>query len=216
MTTASAIIPAYNADRYIRQCLESVRGQTRPPDQIVVVDDGSTDRTLDSVRSFGARVEIIRLSHAGIPATRNAGLRRATGTFIAFLDADDMWQPEKLEIQLDVLAKTGAEIAVGRMQMIHDDGATLRPLLYPWHGYYLGASLIHRDVFDRIGVFDESQPTAEDLDWFLRAKESGASMVMHDDIVLHYRRHNSNISSDREARYRFVAMALKKSIDRRR
>ncbi|MGD0781137.1 MAG: glycosyltransferase family 2 protein [Dehalococcoidales bacterium] len=100
----SAIIPTYNSAHLLTRALESTIGQTYQNVEIIVVDDGSTDNTEDIVRNYGKRVKYRRLPHAGLPAVpRNAGLQLAQGEYIAFLDADDAWQPEKLEKQVEVI-----------------------------------------------------------------------------------------------------------------
>src|SRR5919204_5434173 len=97
----SVIVRSYNRAAYLAQALESVLGQTRPPDQVLVVDDGSTDATLALLDTYRASVEVIALPHSGNPArVLNAGLEAATGDIVALLDSDDVWLPYKLERQL--------------------------------------------------------------------------------------------------------------------
>lgn len=102
----SVVIPAYQASRTLGRALESVRAQTRPADEVVVVDDGSRDgdELAAVAASFGPSVRLIRQDNAGAAAARNAGIDAASGDLIAFLDADDYWEPDKLRLQLDVLA----------------------------------------------------------------------------------------------------------------
>jgi glycosyltransferase involved in cell wall biosynthesis len=102
MPTVSVVIPAYNAEAYLREALDSVFAQTRPPDEVVVVDDGSTDRTSEVAASYGDRVRLLRQPNRGEAAARNAGVLAARGALIAFLDADDTWLPRYLESQLRV------------------------------------------------------------------------------------------------------------------
>src|SRR6266852_6361254 len=101
----SVIIPAYNAERFIDETLESVFKQTHDHLELILVDDGSTDGTGAQVRAYGDRVRFIRQVNAGAGAARNRGLEVATGDYIAFLDADDLWRPEKLEVQLEIAAR---------------------------------------------------------------------------------------------------------------
>jgi glycosyltransferase involved in cell wall biosynthesis len=101
----SVVMPAYNCGRWIGEALESVRRQTLPPRQIIVVDDGSTDDTLERVRPFAQHVEYVRQANAGVSAARNIGVRAAREPFIAFLDADDVWHPRKLELQMEVFRR---------------------------------------------------------------------------------------------------------------
>lgn len=103
--TISAVLPAYNCEKFIVRAIESVLGQTSPPHEIIVIDDGSTDDTADIVRSFGDKVILLQQENAGPSAARNAGIKAATGQWIAFLDADDQWLPEHLQHQVAVVTK---------------------------------------------------------------------------------------------------------------
>src|SRR4051794_37497436 len=99
----SAIIPTYNSGPLVVEAVQSVLAQTRPADEIIVVDDGSTDDTAERLASFGDRIIYHRQTNRRVAAARNTGLRMSTGDFVAFLDADDAWHPQKLERQLAVL-----------------------------------------------------------------------------------------------------------------
>jgi glycosyltransferase involved in cell wall biosynthesis len=101
--TVSAIIPTYNAARWIARAIDSVLSQTHPVDEIIVVDDGSTDNTAEVVAGFGERVRYIRQSNGGPAKARNTGIRAATTEWVAFLDADDWWETQKLELQMAAL-----------------------------------------------------------------------------------------------------------------
>lgn len=103
--TISVVIPAYNCEKHIKRALDSVLAQTRRPDEIIVVDDGSTDRTAEIADSFGSKIKLIKQENAGASVARNTGIQAATGQWIAFLDADDEWLPEKLQIQLEHLKR---------------------------------------------------------------------------------------------------------------
>ena len=101
----SVVIPAYNAEQHIGRAIDSVLAQTRPADEIIVIDDGSTDATAEVIRSFGDRVTLIQQKNAGVSVARNTGIEAATGDWIAFLDADDEWLPEKLKRQAEHLSR---------------------------------------------------------------------------------------------------------------
>ncbi len=103
--TVSVVIPAYNVEKYIGRAIDSVLAQTRRPDEIIVVDDGSTDNTAEVIRSYGSKVCFIRQENAGASVARNTGVQAATSEWIAFLDADDEWLPEKLQLQIEHLKR---------------------------------------------------------------------------------------------------------------
>ena len=98
--TVTVIIPVFNGEAWVRQAIDSARGQTVPPLEVIVVDDGSTDGTPAILAEYGTKIRAIRTTNEGVAAARNTGLRMAQGEFIAFLDADDVWHPRKLERQL--------------------------------------------------------------------------------------------------------------------
>ena len=101
----SVVIPAYNCERYLGRAIRSVLAQTYPRIECIVVDDGSTDGTAEVIDRFGSAVRAIRQENGGAAAARNAGIRTATGRYIAFLDADDYWLRNKLELQIHILEK---------------------------------------------------------------------------------------------------------------
>jgi glycosyltransferase involved in cell wall biosynthesis len=103
--TITVVIPAYNTAEYIGRAIDSVLAQTRRPDEIIVVDDGSTDDTSGIVETYGSQVRLIRRENAGVSAARNTGINAATGEWIAFLDGDDEWLKEKLQLQVELLGR---------------------------------------------------------------------------------------------------------------
>lgn len=103
----SVVIPAYNCGKYIGRAVDSVLSQSRMPDEVIVVDDGSSDNTADVVCGYGDRVRLVRQDSAGASAARNTGIEAASGEWVAFLDGDDEWLPEKLELQMALLERNG-------------------------------------------------------------------------------------------------------------
>src|SRR5689334_19281127 len=101
----SVVIPAYNYGRYLGRAIDSALAQTRPVDEIIVVDDGSTDNTREVAESFGERIIYVYQKNKGLSAARNTGIRKATGDWVAFLDADDWWHPDKIKRQLEAASK---------------------------------------------------------------------------------------------------------------
>lgn len=175
MESVSVVIPAYNAERFLGETLESVLSQTLPPDEIVVVDDGSTDSTSDLVRSFhDRRIRLIVQPNAGTAVACNRGVSAATGRWIAFVDADDVWMPEKLEFQLG--ACTGYAISHTDSYFIGEgvDQSLRRSDFEPgYSGDVLDRLLVRnfitkssvvmlRSAFNAAGGFPSKYPAVED------------------------------------------------------
>lgn len=183
----SAIIPAFNAERTIARALHSVLAQTRPADEIIVIDDGSTDNTADAVRAFGDRVRLITQANAGVSVARNTGIQSASGDWIAFLDADDEWLPEKLALQCEHLKRhPDAEWTFSNFyrQQNHASGRTpghpvegcataadvLDDYLQAYCNYlyaWTSTVMVRRNVFETAGYFEPGMKRAQDNDlWF--------------------------------------------------
>lgn len=135
MTTIAAIIPAYNAARYIARAVASVRGQTRPVDAIVVVDDGSKDSTRTVAESLGHDIRLVVQENAGPSAARNRGAAQVSADYIAFLDADDEWLPETIAALADVLDRLpDVALATADMSAVDDAGGLIFPSWFARHG----------------------------------------------------------------------------------
>jgi glycosyltransferase involved in cell wall biosynthesis len=218
----SVIVPVSNGERFLAEALESVLQQGHRPLEIVVVDDGSTDGTAAVVRRFGERVRYVHQLHRGAPAARNQGVRVASGNVIAFLDADDLWAEDKLAVQLPLLqADRELQIILGHTQLLRRAGTEGEKTAFqPWGEPRLapsvGSAIVRREAFECVGVFDETQQYCDDVDWFLRVRESGVGMWVHPEVVLYYRRHEANITNNPGGGHRDLLRALKKSLDRRR
>jgi glycosyltransferase involved in cell wall biosynthesis len=215
----SVIVPVYNGERFLAEALNSILAQNYDLIEVIVVDDGSTDGTSEVAAQYGPDIRYVYQQNQGPPAARNTGLRMARGNLICFLDADDIWTDTKLELQLALLEQNPtAEIILGRfkcwplpMEYSQDPAAHgARPVLS------LGCALMRQSVFDKIGCFDESLRCAEDWDWFLRAREAGVSFLLHEDVVLLYRRHDHNVTNNIQWRRHYLLQMLCKSIHRRK
>ena len=201
LATVSCIVPAYNAERFLLPALESIFRQTYPALEIIVVDDGSTDGTAAVVRRLGDQVTLVEIEHGGCPVARDAGLAVARGDFIAFLDADDLWAPEKTERQLDVLRrKPEIDLCVAHFlnfwhPEVADEEAQYRdhPLSRPMSGYIVPTLMASRSAFDRFGGFT-SEGYASDTGWFAHAVAMGARIETLPDVLLHRRFHSANDS----------------------
>jgi glycosyltransferase involved in cell wall biosynthesis len=184
----SVVIPCYNAERYIARAIESVLAQTRPADEIIVVDDGSTDSSADVIRRYGNRVRRAYQENAGVAVARNAGIGLARGRWIAFLDADDEWFPEKLERQLGVLsacahlrwcACNGEQVQEHSTDVARLTRKARRQLeRYTYLHYYDAAAwgvfhqtsgmVIEAKLMASVGGFDASLRGPEDVDLWCR------------------------------------------------
>jgi glycosyltransferase involved in cell wall biosynthesis len=215
----SVVIPTRDAAPYLRQALASVRAQRYPDLEVIVVDDGSTDDTREIARRAGD-VRWLWQDHRGPAAARNRGVEAADGDLIAFLDADDLWHPTKLERQTSRLrADPRLDAATGRVQCVTpgpSGGAPLvnvgPPRLLP----LLGALVVRRPVFETVGPLDESLRLGEDLDWFMRARELGVRTEVVDDVVLYYRLHGGSTTYGRAPSEIGYARAVKNLLELRR
>jgi glycosyltransferase involved in cell wall biosynthesis len=218
----SVIVPAYNAAAYLAEAITSILAQRHRPLEVIVVDDGSTDDSPRIAEQFGPLVRCHRQANAGPSAARNSGLSIAQGDVIAFLDADDLYVPDKFAWQIARLdADAGVDVVIGRQQYFDlvgaaGEGATFQPLQEDRLALQLGCAMFRRQVFDRVGLFDESMQYCEDWDWFFRAREIGVGLRLHRDVVLHQRLHETNITRQRELSQKYQMLMFKRSLDRRR
>jgi glycosyltransferase involved in cell wall biosynthesis len=217
----SVVIPVHNGSRYLGEAIASVRAQTRPPHEVIVVDDGSTDGSGELALSLGA--VCVRQEQAGIGPARNAGVREARGDAIAFLDSDDLWAPEKLALQVRALENdAGLDGSFGWAQQFvspdlpAEEREKLRCPDEPQPGIHAGALLIRRPAFERTGGFDQSIHVGDFLDWYIRAADLGLAFTTLDSVVLRRRLHESNTMRKLRDDRAGYARVLKAALDRRR
>lgn len=211
MGTVSAVIPTYNRRRSIERAVDSVLAQTQPPDEVIVVDDGSTDGTAELlVARYGDRVRVLRQRNAGVSAARNHGAREARGDYIAFLDSDDIWLPHRLERQLALAAASGAGLVVCNVRRVNSAGQEVnvfdRRQQFPRDGRVLEHALLNpalappsvlvrREAFVAVGGFDESLTTAEDIDLMLKLALGTEVAVVPEVLVHAYVNRDDQLSS---------------------
>jgi glycosyltransferase involved in cell wall biosynthesis len=219
----SCIVPVFNGARYIAEALESILNQTYRPLEVIVVDDGSTDHTPAVMRGYGDRIRSIRQDNGGPAAARNRGLSEATGDFVAFLDADDLWHPEKLERQSACFrARPELDLCFTHVQNfwipeLENEKTRLgnHRFTKPLPGYATQALLARRAIFDRVGGFNSGLRVVDDTDWFLRAFEKGAVVEILLDVLVQRRLHHGNLTRSALAHEELMCL-LKNSIDRKR
>lgn len=209
----SIIMPAYNAERYVADAIGSVLAQTYPNWELVVVDDGSKDGTGEVVRGLAARDERIRYvarENGGQAAARNTGIRASRGTLVAFLDADDLWIEEKLQLQLRALEETGADVLSSNGFVFQDDdtsveayelstvpgrteGAEMFRLLYAFNRIQIQSVIVRRELLEQVGLFDEDRryQNCEDYDLWLSLAVAGALFYGMEEQLIKYRRHDA-------------------------
>jgi glycosyltransferase involved in cell wall biosynthesis len=219
----SAAIPVRDGEAYLAEAIESVLSQNRPCDQVIVVDNGSSDRSAEIAAGFGSAVEVVPEPRPGIGAARNAALRAAGGDFLAFLDADDVWEAEKTALQLAAFeAEPRLQLVFGHVrQFVSPDLAAeeaegMRVPVDPQPGLYIGAMLARREAVEAIGPWPEDVRVSDGLSFLLRARELSLAQTMLTETVTLRRVHGANHSiQNRDERGEF-ARHLKRSLDRRR
>jgi glycosyltransferase involved in cell wall biosynthesis len=214
------VIPAFNAARFLGDAIVSARRQQPEPAEIIVVDDGSTDETGAVVAGYGPDVRYIRQANRGPAAARNAGAALAVGEAIAFLDADDWWPDDALQLLSGPLMdQPGLEAVIGSTQVMEEVAGGAPPISAGRAGLItvLGSALFRRPGLERVGPFDETLSYGEeDVDWFLRAREVGLRIATIAPVTLYYRRHGHNLTQDRRTGSLRLLTSLRRSLARRR
>lgn len=217
----SVILPVKNGQSHIAQALSSIERNCSLDDEILIVNDGSTDNTLAIIDSFAKSFNLILINGLGLgPAhARNLALQRARGRYITFLDHDDEWPTGRLEGHLKILESNKmADIVMGLVQNF-SDSSSQQPSNFradPIFHVHLGASTFRHAVFDKIGNFDESLKFSEDHDLFLRIREARLAIRPIDEISLYYRIHETNMTRERLLNEMQVFEVIKKSLERRK
>lgn len=193
MELVSVVIPMYNAERTILRAIESVQAQTYAAWELILIDDGSKDGTLPLVREYIARhslpATVVGRENRGVSCTRNEGIRLAKGTYVAFLDADDMWMPQKLERQMACLRDTGGRF----VSCLKSDPAasvppvtvvTLRQMLFR-NAVFTSGVLAEKALLEEAGEFDETMGYAEDYNLWLRIASMEPIRVLGEKLLIY-------------------------------
>ena len=201
----SVIIPVYDGERYLAEAIDSLLAQTVPPLEVVVVDDGSTDGTAQIIRAYGAPVRYVHQPNAGQSAARNHGVRLARGDYIAFLDADDLVHPKKLERQLAAFEQEPSLAMCDAFTVNfwsedvpdHERGCdAAHAVTHPERPYpnHISTWLIRREAFEKVGDFEEGRMFGEDSAWHDRFQGTGLPRHTLNTVLARRRLHNDNIT----------------------
>jgi len=201
-SVVDVVIPAWNAERFIEEAITSVLSQTRPPRTIVVVDDGSTDGTAAIAAQLDPAVQVVAREHEGIGAARNAGIAATTSDLVAFIDADDVWLPTRLERQLDALHDDESIDAVFCLiDEFYDerDGPLtgVRPLQLGVTGALTSGALLRRELIERVGPFG-AYAVGDWVAWWARARALGTREFHVQEVLVRRRIHGANNSMNTE------------------
>ncbi len=214
MALVSIIIPTYNSSKFIYRTVESVLNQTYDNFELIIIDDASSDNTVSIIKEFIKKDKRIRLierdKNSGGPAKpTNEGLKKAKGDFIAFLDADDHWLPDKLKKQMEVLRSANENVGavVCMALLVFSDRYSAPQFSYPLDGNVLKATLcaqfffnfsillMKKEVLDKVGFLDENFRLAADQDYFIRISRNTSFIFLSQELVK-YSMHSGNISRD--------------------
>lgn len=198
----SVIIPTFNREQTVARAISSALNQGYVPTEVIVVDDGSTDETRETLAKFGGAIRVIHQANAGAAAARNTGSRAANGEYLAFLDSDDEWLPEKLERQIPLMREREVVLSGtnwrGRSESTPRPGFDSLPFQCQWicdspaalvsrpggHRIQLSSWVVRRDVFERLGGFDPSFVVAEDNFLIFRLAFCGRFALTKEVLVI--------------------------------
>ncbi len=198
----SVIIPVFNQKQYIVETIESALNQTRAPLEIIIVDDGSTDGLEEQIRTLSIpSLQYCYQAHQGAGAARNKGVDRAKGHWLAFLDADDVWTSQKIELQLACAKKNNTNIIFSNIQQFITPEycvgrlaeLTIKNEVMP--GYCASTLLIEKAVFQQIGYFDSDYKLGEFIAWYMLMRKNHFHSCLLDEILVHRRIHRNNSSA---------------------
>ena len=225
MSKISVVVPAYNSQRTIIETITSVLQQTFSDLELIVINDGSTDRTLELLETIqDPRLKIYSYPNGGLPTARNRGIGCATGEFISFIDADDLWTPDKLELQLKALEKNPqAGVAYSWTICMGNNGNSFHPgvsesfqgNVYPnlLVGNFIASGsnvLIRRKAIESVGYFDESLKSCEDWDYWLRLAPKWDFVVVPKPQII-YRLSSGAMSSKLDVMEKYQTLVLEKA-----
>jgi len=197
----SCVIPVFNGDRYLGEAIDSALSQRYAPLEVIVVDDGSTDRTAQVAAAFGSRISYHHQANGGAASARNRGVRAAQGELIAILDADDLWHPDKLAIQAERFeSRPELDVSLTHMRNfwipeLAEEGETLGQSLPD--GVSIQSLVARRRLFDEYGLFDEAARHKDVVGWLALVVGRGAVVETLAQVTVERRIHHTNLSRRR-------------------
>ena len=211
-TTFSVIIPSYNRKGVIAATLDSVIASNSEDVEVIVVDDGSTDGTVDVLAAYGSRIKVLQQQNAGPGAARNLGARHANGDYLAFLDSDDLWLPWTVETYAWVIEQSARPAFIAGSPFIFKREAEAaevarKPLSFlefadylasgdEWRWFSASSFVVRRDAFLSAGGFKERRDVTEDVDLTLRLGVSGRFVQVTSPATFAYREHETSLKAD--------------------
>jgi glycosyltransferase involved in cell wall biosynthesis len=208
--TISAVVPVYNGERYIAQALTAILSQTHPPQEVIVVDDGSTDGTQRELERFRGEIRVVKQGNLGVAGAMNRCFEESRCDYMAKCDADDIWELDKLERQAQtVIAHPEVDIAFGGARFFGGSEGPRAPYsgagildrhelarrLYRANFVCSGTTMVRRRLHQRLGPFVEGLD-CEDYDYWLRAVTAGAVFFYDPRVLTNYRTHENQVSSN--------------------
>ncbi|NOQ35372.1 MAG: glycosyltransferase [Methylococcaceae bacterium] len=221
----SVIIPSYNRAELLNRALKSVYAQTHSPDEVIIIDDGSTDNTRELISKNYPHASYLYQENKGVSAARNTGIQEATGEWLAFLDSDDEWLPDKLATQINALNTSDFKVChteeiwirngvrVNQMQKHKKSGGWIFKQCLPLCAMSPSSIIIHRDIFKQIGLFDTSFPACEDYDLWLKITARYPVLFIEEPQIKKYGGHENQLSQQYWGMDRFRIQALENIIN---
>ena len=225
MFKVSVIIPTYNRRSFLSNAIDSVLNQSYQDLELIIIDDGSSDKTENFMKKKYPEVKIYKQKNKGVSAARNKGIKKSSNNWIAFLDSDDRWHPKKLEDQVNYLRKNP------KYKICHTDEIWIKNNIRinqkkkhkKYGGFIFEKSLdlcrispssviIHKNIFDKIGLFDQKLPVCEDYDLWLRIALKFPILYLNQKLTIKYGGHLNQLSKKYWGMDRFRIMSLEKII----
>lgn len=212
----SVIVPVYNGERYLAEALDSILAQDYRPVEVIVVDDGSTDRSGEIARSFND-VRYLRQENQGPAAARNNGMAAANGGFLSFCDADDLLRPTKVSAQVAYLGEhVDVDCVLVRHEVFFEAGVSRPAWLLDDEGAQAQSALVRRSVIERVGGFDPAYRLTEGIEWLSRMRDAGVTIALLPEVLQDRRIHGGNLSYHRRELQHYLLHSMRSRIARAR